>query len=92
MQNVKRIHIIGPPRSGTTLMLELMITCFRFTHYVRQEVSLLRYPDGLPDGATLCTKCPRAHHLVREILPCDGSQWFVSLTRDPRDVVVSRHG
>lgn len=92
LHKIKRVHIIGPPRSGTTLMLELMVTCFRFSHHVKEEVSLLRYPKGLPDGATLCTKCPRDHYLVKKILPSDEQQWFISMTRDPRDVVVSRHG
>jgi hypothetical protein len=73
-------------------MLELMVTCFRFSHYVKEEVSLLHYQEGLSDEATLCTKRPRDHHLVRDILPGDERQWFISLIRDPRDVVVSRHG
>ena len=92
LNRIKRVHIIGAPRSGTTLMMELMATCFGFSHYVKEEVSLLRFPQGLPDNAILCTKCPRDHRLVEKILPSDELQWFVSLTRDPRDVVVSRHG
>jgi len=92
VNNMKRVHIIGPPRSGTTLMLELMTTCFQFSHFAKKEISLLEPLQGLPSQGSLCTKNPQDHHLVSSILPVDENQWFISMVRDPRDIVVSRHG
>ncbi|MEH6629157.1 MAG: sulfotransferase domain-containing protein [Motiliproteus sp.] len=89
---MKRVHIIGPPRSGTTLMLELMTTCFQFSCFSKKEVSLLEPLQGLPSQGSLCTKNPQDHRLVSSILPADENQWFISMVRDPRDIVVSRHG
>jgi hypothetical protein len=87
---MQRIHIVGPPRSGTTLMLELLVTGFRIDAYCPEEVSVLTLP---PDPASvLCTKFPGETHLVAPLLDADPQQWFVFMLRDPRDVIVSRHG
>lgn len=89
---MKRVHIIGPPRSGTTLMLELMITGFQFSMVSKNEVSFLDFPQNIPQDATICTKIPRDHMLVRDIIDKDSSLWFISMVRDPRDIITSRHG
>lgn len=89
---MNRVHIIGPPRSGTTLMLELMSNCFNFGAVCSQEVSVLEPLRGVPEGASLCTKNPQDHRLVPALIDLDEQQWFISLVRDPRDIVCSRHG
>ena len=89
---MKRVHIIGAPRSGTTLMLELMSNGFRFTAISKREVSLLEYPHGFPEDSTVCTKNPQDHRLVSTLIDRDEQQWFISMVRDPRDIVCSRHG
>lgn len=89
---MKRIHVIGPPRSGTTLMLELMINCFRFSIVSKREVSLLEVPEGIPEEGTICTKNPQDHRLVSSLIDRDQGQWFISMIRDPRDIICSRHG
>ena len=40
-----RIHIVGASRSGTTLMHEMMITCFKTHGVTKEEVRLWRYGD-----------------------------------------------
>ncbi len=36
----KRIHIVGAPRSGTTLMAELMVGSFQLDGYAPHEMSI----------------------------------------------------
>lgn len=86
-----RVHIIGPPRSGTTLMLELMSNGFDFTARNAYETSLLNMPEGLDEVDSYITKRPRDHQLVASVIERDERQWFISMIRDPRDIVSSRH-
>ncbi len=72
-------------------MLELMITGFQFSIVANKEVSLLSLPKNLPDNATICTKNPQDHQLLKELIEKDEQLYFISMVRDPRDVVVSRH-
>jgi hypothetical protein len=86
----ERIHIVGPPRSGTTLMQALFATCFDIDGVTAQEERLWR---RLPRGERiLVTKCPGDETLAPLLLPLDQHLWFVFMLRDPRDVVVSEHG
>lgn len=89
---MKRIHIVGPPRSGTTLMLELVTTCFHIDIYSKEEfcISVVPKPDN--PNAIVCTKMPNEHWTIAELVDLDPGQWFIAMIRDPRDVVVSRHG
>ena len=85
-----RIHIGGPPRSGTTLMLTLIATCFKVDGAVRNETHLWR---TVPKGeAIVCTKYPGDETLAPLVLGWDSKLWWLYLMRDPRDVVVSIHG
>ncbi len=84
-----RIQIVGAPRSGTTLMHELMINGFEIDGYSKTEESLL---DAQAPGARIyCGKDPWDTALVRWLLPLDPELWVIYLLRDPRDVIVSRH-
>ncbi len=85
-----RIQIVGAPRSGTTLMLELMIAGFEIDGYSRTEESLLDEPH--PGARIYCAKDPMDTPFVRWLLPLDPELWVIYLLRDPRDVIVSRHG
>ena len=88
MPSVARVHIVGAPRSGTTLMLELMVNGFRFDAWAPRETSLL---TPAPRGShTFCSKWPRAE-FPRLMLWADPALWILSMIRDPRDVIVSRH-
>jgi len=87
---MKRIHIVGAPRTGTTLMLELMVTGFEIDGYASEETSVLTYPQR--EFRVLLTKNPRDHAAVVPLLALDPEQWFIFMLRDPRDMLVSRHG
>jgi hypothetical protein len=84
------VHIVGAPRSGTTLLLELMATAFRFDHCINEERDILLPLSGR-EGLWL-SKQPRDYYAAPELLARDPAQWFIYMLRDPRDVVVSIHG
>ena len=86
----RRVHIVGAPRSGTTLMAELMIAGFRFDGHAPHEMSIFMRPDR-PVGL-FCSKNPQDILHVRPLLAIDGNLWVIYVLRDPRDVIVSRHG
>jgi hypothetical protein len=89
---MKRVHIVGPPRSGTTLMLELMGNGFGFSAVSPHETSLLELPHGAPEDGMVLTKNPQDHDCIRAVIERDENQWFISMARDPRDIVSSQHG
>ena len=85
-----KIHIVGPPRSGTTLMQALLATGFDIDGVTTHEEGLWR--RGPRGQRILLTKCPGDEALASLLLPLDRHLWFVFMMRDPRDVVVSEHG
>lgn len=86
----QRIHIVGcAPRSGTTLMTELMVNGFAIDGYTPHETSVFVCPRERFE--ILCTKNPRDVLAVRPLLALDPDLWVIYVLRDPRDVVVSRH-
>jgi len=85
-----RIHITGAPRSGTTLMLALMLTCFDIDGGVAHEQRIWR---GVPRGKHIvCTKRPGDERLAGALLRLDPNLHVICMLRDPRDAVVSIHG
>ncbi len=88
--STERIHIVGPQRSGTTLMQALFGTCFDIDGVTTQEERLWR--RGPSGERVLMTKRPGDEVLAPLLLPLDRRLWFVFMLRDPRDVVVSEHG
>ncbi len=84
------IHIVGASRSGTTLMHELMTTCFKIDGATKEEVRLWRHRDH--GHRVCCTKCPGDEILAFPLLYIDKALHFVYMLRDPRDVIVSMHG
>lgn len=83
-----RVHVCGAPRSGTTLMQELMTTAFDLDSGGRHEHSLLRPPP--PGLRNFCSKWPDREH-PRLALAVSPRLHIICMVRDPRDVVVSRH-
>lgn len=85
-----RIHITGcAPRSGTTLLMELLRSCFDIEAFGSHEMSIFLKPD--PEPEIYCSKRPRDVRFVRPLLWRDSNLWVVFMMRDPRDVVVSEH-
>ncbi|MCH7887732.1 MAG: sulfotransferase family protein [Proteobacteria bacterium] len=88
--SMERIHIVGASRSGTTLMHELMTTCFNIDGATKEEVRLWRYGDFT--HSICCTKCPGDEILAFPLIYFDKNLYFIYMLRDPRDVIASFHG
>ena len=88
---MKRIHITGSPRSGTTLMLEMMATGFRLDVIGKKEISVLADLPVPHPNAIACTKKPHEWSIIPGLLACDPDLWFIFMVRDPRDVIASVH-
>jgi hypothetical protein len=67
-----------------------MNSCFDIDGYSAHELSIFRRPD--PQVGLLVTKCPTEAEDVIPVLKHDSNLWVICMMRDPRDVVVSRHG
>ena len=85
-----RIHITGAARSGTTLMLALMMTCFDIDGAVTQECRLWRAP--VRGRRVVLTKQPRDEAFAIRLARVDPRLHAIYMLRDPREVVVSIHG
>ena len=85
----KHIHIVGClPRSGTTLMTELMINCFKIDGYTDHEYSIFKeFPKTY---RVLCTKKPNDIKRIDYPLRVNNDLYVIYILRDPRDTISSR--
>lgn len=89
--SMKRIHIIGSgPRSGTTLLTEVMATCFHIDHSCDHEAPI--YEDQPDEGNCFLTKLPVDIESVALPLRFNKDLYVVCVVRDPRDSIASFHG
>lgn len=86
----RRLHIVGCPRSGTTLMMELMATCFAKSAYCEHEMSLFDEPDGAPE--LFFSKQPSDIRFLDLVFRQDPGLFVICMIRDPRAVITSIHG
>jgi len=87
----KHLHIVGcSPRSGTTLLHEVMVTCCRVDRHYDHEIRFHQVRGAA--GDIVLTKRPKDTMYVRAVLERDPEFYVIYLLRDPRDVIVSRHG
>lgn len=87
----KHLHIVAcSPRSGTTLLHEAMVTCFKVDKHYDHEVRFNLVSAA--DEQILLTKRPKDTMYLRAILEHDPEFYVIYMLRDPRDVIVSRHG
>jgi hypothetical protein len=86
---VKRLHVVGCHRSGTTLMTELLGNCFHIDGRVEHEQSLWE-PVPLTGGVFL-TKKPPDTVRIRWAFTLDPNLYVIAMIRDPRGVVTSHH-
>lgn len=85
----QHIHIVGcVPRSGTTLMTELMITCFDIDGYTEHEHSIFK--EFTKPCEVLCTKKPNDIKRVDYPLSVNPNLHVIYMLRDPRDAISSR--
>lgn len=86
-----RIHIVGSgPRTGTTLLTEVMAACFNIDNVCEHEAAI-----GAPlplKGNFYLTKNPSDINSVRLPLLINPNLYVLCMIRDPRDTVVSFHG
>lgn len=87
---MKRIHIVGiSPRTGTTLLAEAMRISFDINQYEQHERPLHRLKFG---SGIYLTKRPKDIHFLKMRLQLDPRLTIICMVRDPRDVIVSKHG
>lgn len=85
---MKRLHIVGCPRSGTTLLLELLATCFEFDRRSRFDFSIFKAFDAT--SGLLLSKQPTDILHLRALLPHDPTLHAICIVRDPRAVIASK--
>ena len=86
----KHIHIVAcSPRSGTTLLHEAMVTCFKVDKHYDHELRF-NLVDA-EDGQIVVTKRPKDTMYMPDVID-DPELYVIYVMRDPRDVIVSRHG
>jgi len=86
---VRRLHIVGCPRSGTTLLMELLSTCFESSGFCSHELSIFKPLDN--PGEMYFTKQPNDIKQIGHIFPRDEQLHVIYLGRDPRAVISSKH-
>ena len=87
---MQRIHIVGcGPRTGTTLMAEMMSACFEIDLYPKHESSIYARPTC--PAKIFLTKRPRDILVVEPMLWVLSNLHVIYMLRDPRDMVVSKH-
>ena len=88
---MQRIHIVGSsPRSGTSLLVEMMINSFEIDLYPEHEARLGKCPPG--KGRIFLSKSPKDIIIVRQHLQIMKNLHVLFVMRDPRDSAVSFHG
>ena len=87
----KHIHIVAcSPRSGTTLLHEVMVTCFKVDKHYDHEIRF--HLVEAEDGQTLITKRPKDTMYMPALIKDDPELYVIYVMRDPRDTICSRHG
>lgn len=86
--SARRLHVVGCRRSGTTLLFELLTTCFEHDEHCEHERSIFETP--LVAGLSISKKPSDLMH-IRGALTGDPELYVVNVMRDPRSVVSSIH-
>lgn len=90
---MKRIHIVGSgPRTGTTLLTELIKVCFQIDYANEHETSISISNHRFGKSGIILSKQPSEIKIVKYPLILDKNLYVICIIRDPRDMVVSYHG
>src|SRR5690554_3106192 len=88
-----RIHITSSgPRTGTTLLAEVMKVCFQIDCYCDHEAPISQSNTSFGKCETILSKMPSNIKNLDRILNWDPNLYIIILIRDPRDMVCSYHG
>ena len=84
------MHIVAcSPRSGTTLLHEVMVTCFRVDKHYDHEIRFNLV--SADEDELLITKRPKDTMYMPRVIDDDEELYVIYMLRDPRDVICSRH-
>ena len=86
---MKRLHIVGSPRSGTTLLMELIVTCFKNNGHCEHEMNIFKIPE-INHGLYI-SKQPSDIKYIEKFLNFDEALFVLYIVRDPRSVISSIH-
>lgn len=86
----QRIVICGCPRSGTTLMNELLRS-FSDIQVLNRETYALQMPYLLINKKYVVTKHPLDYKNFSDITKTFRNPIIIYMLRDPRDVIISKH-
>lgn len=86
---MKRLHIVGCPRSGTTLLMELVSTCFTSSGFCEHEMNIFQPPAS--SGDLYISKQPNDIRQLQHIFHRDPQLYIIYMSRDPRAVISSKH-
>ena len=83
----KHIHIVAcSPRSGTTLLHQAMVTCFRTNKHYDHEIRF--HLVTAKNNDVVITKRPKDTLYMPGVID-DPNLYVIYVTRDPRDVIVA---
>ena len=87
----KHIHIVAcSPRSGTTLLHEVMVACFKVDKHYDHDIRF--HLVSADDDEILITKRPKDTMYMPAVIDSDPELYVIYVMRDPRDTICSRHG
>jgi hypothetical protein len=87
---MRRLHIVGcSPRSGTTLMMALVLHGFEVDACCDHEVTIFEPPPR--EVGLYLSKDPGDARWIAPLVDADSTLHVLYMLRDPRDVVVSIH-
>ena len=87
---MKHIHIVSlSPRSGTTLLMELMTCSYQIDLYPEHEARIGEVPMG--NCSVYLTKSPKDVVVIGPIIKYFKNIFTIVVLRDPRDSAVSIH-
>ena len=88
---LKRIHVVGCRRSGTTLLAEMLGNCFAIDGRIDHEQSLWKPIREHRDKHILLTKKPPDTLHMAGVLRFDPELHVIAMVRDPRAAITSSH-
>jgi len=83
------LHVVGCPRSGTTLLTEMMATCFRIDGSCDHEETIFKVSPN--HVGIYLSKKPNDILWVDRIIDRDPDLYVIAMIRDPRAVICSIH-